>query len=254
MTQLAPQPGPSRYRGGVGKWVGGFDDELEGVLEECAREAGEDVGRYVERAVAAQMLADVQSRTGDVEELTARLAANGLAMDPIAEFAAVINDPDRLRAVYATGLLDSPPEELYDRITRAATVALDAPFSAMSLIDVDRLYLKSEIGVVGGAVDDKAAPLERSLCLYAVGTGAPLILEDARHDPMFKDHPVVYDGSVVAYLGIPLTDQEQNAVGALCVFDTKPRLWTTGHIQVLSDLAAIAESRMFHDQESAQTS
>ena len=73
----------------------------------------------------------------------------------------------------------------------------------------------------------------------------PLIIEDARVDPVLKNHPAVLDGSVVAYLGIPLFDHAHHAIGTLCVFDTKPRIWGTGHIQVLSDLAELATERIF---------
>ena len=78
-----------------------------------------------------------------------------------------------------------------------------------------------------------------------MANGSALIIEDARIDPVFKNHVAVRDGSVVAYLGIPLVDHDGNAIGTLCVFDDKPRLWSTGHVQVLSDLAALAAERMF---------
>lgn len=236
------------YRSQVAKWVSGFNDTLNELLAEFARHAGETPERYVARAVAAQMLADQRATGGEDGTLFECLRANALPASALPDVTAAITDPDRLRAVYATGLLDSPPEEMYDRITRAAADALQAPFSLISVIDVDRLYLKSEIGVVGHAVEEKQAPLERSLCQYAVANGTPLVLADARLDPTFKNHPVVREGSVVAYLGIPLLDHDRNAVGALCVYDTKPRLWATGHIQILSDLAKLTADRIFGDE------
>ncbi len=56
---------------------------------------------------------------------------------------------------------------------------------------------------------------------------------------------MVRSGAIVAYLGIPLIDPDGNAIGTLCVFDDKPRLWGTGHVQVLSDLAQLAVERIF---------
>jgi GAF domain-containing protein len=97
----------------------------------------------------------------------------------------------------------------------------------------------------GTSAQETQTPLELSVCQYAVANGAALILEDARVDPVFKNHPAVRDGTVVAYLGIPLMDHDGNAIGTLCVFDTKPRLWGTGHVQVLSDLAALAAEKIF---------
>jgi GAF domain-containing protein len=222
----------------------GFDDWLNRALEECARDAGEDVVSYVARAVASQMVADRRrTERGSVEELMAHLEeCKVFAEAQMPSVEAEITDPDRLQALYATGLLDTSPEEAYDRITKAAAAALDAPSAAMSLVDVDRQFFKSAVGMDG---DERQTPLERSVCQYAVANGAALLLEDARTDPVFKNHPAVRDGTVVAYLGIPLVDREENAVGTLCVFDDKPRLWGTGHVLILSDLAQLAAEKMF---------
>lgn len=224
-----------------------FDEWLDRALQKCAQDAGEDVGTYVARAVAAQMVADQRSAGSDsIEELMAHLAEAGVVVEiPMANLSAVINDPDRLRALHATGLLDSPRDPVYDRITRAAADALDAPHAALSLVDVNRQFLKSTSGKGVRNDDEREAPLARSVCQYAVANGSSLVVEDARVDPMLKNHPAVLDGSVIAYLGIPLTDRRANAVGTLCVYDTKPRMWSTGHVQILSDLAEIAAERMF---------
>ncbi|MGE2715000.1 GAF domain-containing protein [Mycolicibacterium litorale] len=224
----------------------GFDDFLNRLLEECAREAGEDVVSYVARAVGSQMVADLRrSGRGSVRELMAHLnECKVFAEAEMPSVEAEITHPGRLQALYATGLLDSPPEEAYDRITRAAAAALDAPAAALSLIDVDRQFFKSSVGM-GTSEEERQTPLDRSVCQYAVANGAALLLEDARTDPVFRNHPAVLDGTVVAYLGIPLIDHADNAVGTLCVFDDKPRLWGTGHVQILSDLAHLAAERMF---------
>jgi GAF domain-containing protein len=227
----------------VNSWLPRFDDWLNRLLEECARDAGEDVDTYVARAVASQMVVDQrQAEGGSIDELLQRLAHSDVfSGSSMPSVVAAVSDPDRLRALYATGLLDSPPEEVYDRITRAAAAALDAPFAAVSLIDSDRQFFKSTVNMG----DTTETPLDRSMCQYAVADGGPLILEDARTDPVFKNHPVVADGSVAAYLGIPLADSEGHAVGTLCVFDDKPRLWGTGHVQVLTDLAKLTAERIF---------
>lgn len=224
-----------------------FDDWLNRKLEECAQVAGLDVETYVAHAVAEKMLADLRAADSpSVEEAASRLLAAGVpsAAGP-SEISATISDPARLRALYATGLLDSAPEEVYDRITRAAAAALDAPLSSMTLIDADRQYFKSSVGMDLPDPAFRETPLERSVCQYAVASGAPLVLEDMRADPAFKDHPAVVDGTVAAYLGIPLIDHDDNAIGTLCVFDVKPRQWGSGHLQVLSDLAKIATDRIF---------
>jgi GAF domain-containing protein len=225
----------------------GFDDWLNHRLEECARDAGEDVVTYVARAVASRMVTEHRrADSPSVAELMTHLSASGAFVDAaLPASPAVISDSARLRALYATGLLDSAPEELYDRITRAAAAALDAPYAAVSLVDVDRQFFKSTVGMSLETLEERQTPLERSVCQYTVANGGALIIEDARIHPIFKNHPAVVDGTVVAYLGIPLSDHHDNAIGTLCVFDDKPRLWGTGHVEVLSDLAALTAERIF---------
>ena len=82
-----------------------------------------------------------------VKELLAHLSESGVLETAMPNVSAVVSDPDRLRSLNATGLLDSPPEQTYDRITRAAADALDAPFAAMTLIDADRQFFKSSVGM-----------------------------------------------------------------------------------------------------------
>ena len=228
--------------------MSGFDDWLNRALEECARNAGEDVSTYVRRAVASQMVADQRrDETIPIKELLDHLSDSGvLETDSMPDVMAAVSDPSRVQALRNTGMLDTAPEEVYDRITRAAADALDTPFAAVTLIDVDRQYFKSTLGM--GDMSDPAnrqAPLDQSICQYTVADGTPLVLEDARSDPIFQKHPVVRSGAVVAYLGIPLIDHDGHAIGTLCVFDDKPRMWGTGHVQVLSDLAQLAAERIF---------
>ncbi|GJF11983.1 hypothetical protein NGTWS0302_19630 [Mycolicibacterium cyprinidarum] len=225
-----------------------FDERLNRLLEDCARDIGEDVATYVARAVGRQMIAEMRrTNHASLDELLTHLADNGVFSEAaMPSVIAALTDPERLRALHATGLLDSPPEAAYDRITRAAADALNAPHAALSLIDVDRQFFKSKVGMGGMSAKERQTPLDRSVCQYAVANGASLILEDARVDNVFKNHAAVRDGSLVAYLGVPLMDQDRNAIGTLCVYDTKPRVWGSGHVQVLSDLAELAADRIFN--------
>lgn len=228
--------------------VPGFDEWLSDALRRCADGRGEAVDAYVARAVGAQMLADSIHEDELVDQLRHHLRSAGVTVtgaDGMPDVSAEILNPDRLRSLHATGLLDSPPEEIFDRVTRAASQALDVPFAAVSLVDSDRQFFKSAVGLSGDLAQKRQTPLEMSVCQYAVANRAPLVLEDARNDPTFQEHPAVLAGAVVAYLGIPLFDPSGNALGTLCVYDTKPRVWSAGHIQVLSDLAALATDRMF---------
>ncbi|MGB3352097.1 MAG: GAF domain-containing protein [Mycobacterium sp.] len=227
--------------------VPGFDEWLARLLAECALSVGEDVDTYIAHAVAGRMVADLRhAKSPSLGELMTHLSESGVfAVSAMPDVSAAITNPERLRSLYATGLLDSPQEAVYDRITRAAADALDAPYALVSLVDVDRQFFKSSAGLNLKTPEERQTPLNKSVCQYAVANGEPLILEDARADPVFKNHPAVLDGTLVAYLGIPLMDHAGNGIGTLCVYDTKPRLWGTGHVQVLTDLAALAAERIF---------
>ena len=184
----------------------GFDDWLAGVLAEQAADAGESVDHYVARAVAARLMADVSVRGGEqLEELQSYLTDAGLlTADRLGGRAAVIADPDRLRALYSTKLLDSPPEQAYDRIVEMAAEALATPFAAMTLVDRDRQFFKSLAGVTGPMVEERQTPLDRSLCRYAVASGEPLVVVDARADPVLKHNPAVLDGDRRRLSGHPV--------------------------------------------------
>nr|WP_234712910.1 GAF domain-containing protein [Mycolicibacterium komanii]CRL75174.1 GAF domain-containing protein [Mycolicibacterium komanii] len=223
-----------------------FDEWLNRSLEECARNAGLDVESYVARAVAAQMVADQMRTKVSAKELLAHLSQSGvLASDEMPDVSAAVTDPDRLGSLHSTGLMDTPAEPAYDRITRAAAEALDTPFAAVTLVDADRTYYKSTAGMGKLSIEERQMPFDQSICQYTVADAAPLVLEDARIDPVFRNHPVVRGGAMAAYLGIPLIDHDGRAIGTLCVSDSKPRQWGTGHVQILSDLAQLAVERIF---------
>lgn len=223
-----------------------FDEWLNRSLEECARNAGLDVESYVARAVASQMVADQMRTKLSAKELLAHLSQSGvLASDEMPDVSAAVTDPDRLRSLHSTGLMDTPPDPAYDRITQAAAEALHTPFAAVTLVDADRTYYKSTAGMGKLSIEERQMPFDQSICQYTVADGTPLVLEDARIDPVFSNHPVVRGGAMAAYLGIPLIDHEGRAIGTLCVSDSKPRQWGTGHVQILSDLAQLAVERMF---------
>ena len=81
-------------------------------------------------------------------------------------------------------------------------------------------------------------------------TAADLFQDDptivvARINDVLKDHPSVQGNLLVSYLGVPLVDDDGHSVGTLCVWDRQPRQWTTGHIQILQDLAWIIRERVF---------
>jgi formate hydrogenlyase transcriptional activator len=148
-----------------------------------------------------------------------------------------IQDAERLAALQQTSLLDTPPEEAFDRLTRLATTLLRAPVALVSLVDGDRQFFKSSAGLPEPLASLRQTPLTHSFCKHVVASGEPLILSDIGSSS-FKDDPSVFGLGEMAYTGIPLTTTEGHALGSFCVVDTRPREWTNEEIEILRSLAA----------------
>ncbi|HKF42429.1 MAG TPA: GAF domain-containing protein, partial [Thermoanaerobaculia bacterium] len=103
----------------------------------------------------------------------------------------VLESEARLEALRRTSLLDSPPEETFDRLTRLATTVLRVPVALVSLVDSDRQFFKSQSGLSEPLASIRQTPLARSFCKHAVGSREPLIVPDARRDPLFEDSTTV---------------------------------------------------------------
>ncbi len=78
-----------------------------------------------------------------------------------------------------------------------------------------------------------------------MASGEPLIVDDTSVHPLLADSPVVHDGSVRSYAGIPLTDRHGQVVGTLCAWDGQPRHWTGSQIQILEDLSTVIQAKIF---------
>jgi diguanylate cyclase (GGDEF)-like protein len=148
-----------------------------------------------------------------------------------------VQDPARLAALAATGLLDSAPEEAFDRLARLAAELLGAPVALVSLVDDHRQFFKSAIGLPEPWATRRETPLTHSFCKHAVASGQPLAVDDARVHPVVKDNDAIRDLGVVAYLGIPLVTAKDEALGVLCVVDVRPRAWTPQDLRILRELA-----------------
>lgn len=143
----------------------------------------------------------------------------------------------RLAALRATGLLDAPADERFDRLTRLARRLLAVPLAAVSLLDADRQFFLSAQGLPDSLADLRETPLSHSFCRAVVETGQPLAVADAREDARVRGHPAIEGFGIVAYLAMPLALPDGCTVGALCVVDQAPRRWTEEDRGALADLA-----------------
>ncbi|HEY4015093.1 MAG TPA: diguanylate cyclase [Polyangiaceae bacterium] len=146
------------------------------------------------------------------------------------------SEETRLRALESTRLLDSGPEAAFDRLTRLVAGLLHAPFAAVTLVDKDRQYFKSAFGLGEPWASRRETPLGYSFCQYATRERAPLVVSDAREHPLLKDSLATRELALVAYAGVPLVIDDE-AIGAFCVVDVKPRAWTQDEVGLLEDLA-----------------
>lgn len=148
-----------------------------------------------------------------------------------------LNSPKRLDALRNTGLLDSQPEEVFDRATRLVSRVLNAPVGLVSLVTAKRQFFKSLIGLSEKLDGERETDLSHSLCKHVVTRKAPLVINDARLDPLAKENAAIEDLGVIAYLGIPLYSHNGEVVGAFCAIDHKPRVWSRNDFATMQDIA-----------------
>jgi serine phosphatase RsbU (regulator of sigma subunit) len=155
----------------------------------------------------------------------------------------------RLEALRELRLLDTPPEERFDRVVRLARRLFDVPTVAVQLIDDDRLYTKSAVGFEAGT----STPRDISFCPTTIDTREPLIVEDAQRDPKWSDNPLVTgEPHVRFYAGSPLQSPGGEVVGALCLIDEVPRAMSLTDHALLEDLARWVESELAADADAVQ--
>jgi diguanylate cyclase (GGDEF)-like protein len=147
----------------------------------------------------------------------------------------------RLAALHALQILDTEPEERFDRITRLAQRLFDTQMSAVTLIDSDRAWLKSEVGLGGRDHDVKT-----SFCAHAIlDPSHAMVVGDATNDPRFADNPAVLnDPNVRFYAGQPIAAPGGEPLGTLCVFDNRTRDVTDFDSEALAELGAMVEAEI----------
>ena len=145
-------------------------------------------------------------------------------------------DPARLQAVRDTGLLDTPPEESFDRLTRLATMLLEVPATFVSLVDAERDFYKSAVGFDEPLASERELK-GRTFCHIALLSPRPLLLDDVLALPGLAAVPTVRTLGVRAYAGVPLVTPDGQILGSFCAVDMQPRQWTERDVAVLTELA-----------------
>ena len=147
----------------------------------------------------------------------------------------------RLEALAAVGVLGTPPEERYDRITRLAQELLHAPMSYLNMVDRDSLVVKSPQPEPGPA---PRYPYGTAFCEYTVHGDGLFEVPDARHDPRFSETPAVTQFGVGSYAGVPLRVPGGLAVGTLCIMHPEARSLSADDRSRLEALGRWAEGEL----------
>jgi diguanylate cyclase (GGDEF)-like protein len=147
------------------------------------------------------------------------------------------NEPQRLKAIRSYEILDTEPELEFDALTRIASHAFGAPIAVVAMMDSDRLWFKSRLGLDIPQLDRKIA-----FCAHAImRPREPLVVEDLRDDQRFASNPLVAEAPHIRfYAGAPIVDPGGHALGTIAVIDAQPRAFTAPQRDALMDLSALA--------------
>lgn len=143
------------------------------------------------------------------------------------------NEAERLEALEAYRVMDTPPEDAFDDLTALAAWSLDVPIALVSLVDADRQWFKSRYGL-----DALETPRDISFCGHVVADQKIVVVSDALKDERFHDNPLVTDGPKVRfYAGVPLTTPDGHVLGTLCAIDHDAREVTEQQLDTLRILS-----------------
>ncbi|TGK92921.1 hybrid sensor histidine kinase/response regulator [Leptospira brenneri] len=139
------------------------------------------------------------------------------------------NEMARLSALKGLEILDTPEEEMFDEVTKLASMICNVPISLVSLVDETRQWFKSHHGL-----NARETPRSLAFCAHAILGEGLFVVPNAKEDIRFKNNPLVDEApNVIFYAGFPLALDDQIKLGTLCVIDNKPRELTNDQMQML---------------------
>lgn len=150
------------------------------------------------------------------------------------------DETQRLTTLLCLRILDTPPEERFDRITRLVAAHFGVAIAAINLIDAERQWTKSDVGL---GVRELPRPI--SFCAHAILADDLLLVPDTLADARFSLNPLVTGSSGLRfYAGVPLRSAEGYALGTLCIADGAARTLSAAEVGHLRDFAAWAEREL----------
>lgn len=156
------------------------------------------------------------------------------------------NEVQRLQALRKLLILDTPPEERFDRIVAFAAEEFETKMALVSMLDADRQWFKAKVGM-----DDAETPRATAFCSHTILQDTPLVVPDATLDARFSGNPnVTGDAHVRFYAGMPLTLPTGENVGTLCLVDEKPGNMDAVGLAILQSLRdLVVEELVRREQE-----
>ena len=201
--------------------------------------------------ILIQALVDELSYTREIDRnrwrMVKKTASSEVAVDsaPQVVRSRPIDEASRQQALESLYILDSPPEERFDLITRLTQKLFGVETCTITLIDNDRQWFKSRIGF-----EEAETARTTAFCDYTIRQYDTMVVPDAREDARFKDNPLVTgDPNIRFYAGYPLEVGDHEAIGTLCVFDPNPRVLTDEEKGLLKDLALCVQNELVASQD-----
>lgn len=154
------------------------------------------------------------------------------------------DEKERLKTLRTLKILDTSPEERYDRITRLAQRLFDVPIAALTIVDEHRQWFKSRQGM-----EILESSRDVSFCAHTILQNNTMVVADTHRDDRFFDNPLVTgDPSIRFYAGHPLHAPDRQKIGSFCIIDKKPRILSQTELKLLEDLTKLAETEIANEQ------
>ncbi|CAB3772927.1 GAF domain-containing protein [Paraburkholderia humisilvae] len=186
-------------------------------------------------------VAHVQALPAVVRDLLRDRDAAAGRPDPAAPYPVAANEAQRLIALERAGLVDTAPEEAFDRLTWLASRTLNAPIALLTVLTSQRQWFKSRQGLPNFT----ETPRSWAFCNHTILQRDVLVVANLEHDARFADNPAVAGGPRFRfYAGAPVVDQDGFALGSLCVIDYEPRTLDEEGREALAALAALASDEL----------
>ena len=199
---------------------------------------GANTGQLVKAGAQACL-----KRPATIEQVDQAIRGNVLeSLDFTEAPRSAIADPDRMKALRKTKLLDSGAEESFDRLTRLVARLVGAPVALVTLVDKDRQFFKSQYGLKSPWAERRETNLSHSFCQWVVSGREPVVVNDANRHEVLRHNLAIKALDVTAYAGVPLYAPGGEALGSFCAIDSTPRAWSDDEVATLMDVGLVVEA------------